>query len=189
VIEANAKNVELLARRSEKDNWDFRAWLKIGCDLSEKQIDRLVADATTKVWASFDCTTCANCCKKLGTNVSAEEIRQMAGALGISQQEFGQRYIDGEIGPEDFDNGSPPDQWLMRGDPCPMLKDNKCTVYDARPRECRKYPYLYKAEFTRRTMGMIERTFTCPIVYQVMEELKARLPQWREMPAINWDGL
>ena len=26
-----------------------------------------------------------------------------------------------------------------------------------------------------RTIGMIERTFTCPIVYQVMEELKKSL--------------
>jgi hypothetical protein len=26
-----------------------------------------------------------------------------------------------------------------------------------------------------RTMGMIERTFTCPIVYEVMEELKNSL--------------
>jgi len=39
----------------------------------------------------------------------------------------------------------------------------------------RGYPYLHEPEFTSRTWGMIERTFTCPIVFQVMEELKRKL--------------
>jgi hypothetical protein len=34
---------------------------------------------------------------------------------------------------------------------------------------------LYEPEFVFRTMGMIGRTFTCPIVYEVMEELKKSL--------------
>ncbi|HXE56344.1 MAG TPA: hypothetical protein VN541_25175 [Tepidisphaeraceae bacterium] len=40
------------------------------------------------------------------------------------------------------------------------------------PANCRGYPYLYEPDFTFRLMGMIERTFTCPIVFEVMEELK-----------------
>lgn len=34
---------------------------------------------------------------------------------------------------------------------------------------------MYEPEFVFRTMGMIERTSTCPIVYEVMEELKESL--------------
>lgn len=34
---------------------------------------------------------------------------------------------------------------------------------------------MYEPRFSYRTMGMIERTFTCPIVYNVMEELKEEL--------------
>lgn len=33
-------------------------------------------------------------------------------------------------------------------------------------------PYLYEPEFAFRTIAMIERNSKCPIVYEVMEELK-----------------
>jgi hypothetical protein len=38
-------------------------------------------------------------------------------------------------------------------------------VYEDRPTDCSGYPYLYEPEFMFRTMEMIGRTFTCPIVY------------------------
>lgn len=185
-MNVNAGNVKHLAESVERENWQFRAWLKGLCDLPEQQIDRMVAEATDKIWASFDCTTCANCCKELDKNVTADQIQQMAEALDISQQEFHRRYIKCKAEPGDIDEEELGDQWVMPGKPCPMLKDNKCSVYDARPRQCREYPYLYQAEFSRRTMGMIERTLTCPIVYQVMEQLKSLLPQWRHAPRPDW---
>ncbi|HEY2172027.1 MAG TPA: hypothetical protein VGJ30_20560 [Candidatus Angelobacter sp.] len=62
--------------------------------------------------------------------------------------------------------------WTTCTTPCPFLKDNLCSVYEDRPADCSGYPYLYKPDFVSRTLGMIGRTFTCPIVYEVMEELK-----------------
>ena len=60
----------------------------------------------------------------------------------------------------------------MQLEPCPFLKDNRCTVYEDRPADCRGYPYLDEPDFVFRTIAMLERTFTCPIVYEVLEELK-----------------
>jgi len=65
--------------------------------------------------------------------------------------------------------------WRTRATPCPFLKENLCSVYEDRPADCSGYPYLYQPEFASRTMGMVERTFTCPIVYEVMEHLKKSL--------------
>jgi len=59
--------------------------------------------------------------------------------------------------------------------PCPLLKGNLCSIYEDRPGDCSDYPHLFKPGFVSRTMMTIERTFTCPIVYQVMEELKTSL--------------
>ena len=72
--------------------------------------------------------------------------------------------------------------WQTRTKPCPFLKENRCSVYEDRPADCSGYPYLYEPDFVFRTMGMIERTFTCPIVYQVTEELTSGIgdgSHWR----------
>jgi hypothetical protein len=50
-------------------------------------------------------------------------------------------------------------------------------VYEDRPADCNDYPHLFKPDFVSRTLMMVERTFTCPIVYEAMEELKKSLLQ------------
>jgi hypothetical protein len=71
--------------------------------------------------------------------------------------------------PAESTEGSP---WMMRERPCPFLKDNRCTVYEHRPANCRDYPYLDKPDFTLRTLAMLGRVSECPAVFEVWEELK-----------------
>jgi Putative zinc- or iron-chelating domain len=80
--------------------------------------------------------------------------------LGIGRRQFIETYS--QRAEPDSEN-----PWQTRMSPCPFLKDNRCSVYEDRPAECSGYPYLYQPAFVFRTIGMIERTFTCPIVYQV----------------------
>jgi len=177
-MKVNAKNVSTSAKQKEDENYDLRQYLKEQDELSEEEVDRLVSDITRRVRASFDCTTCANCCKQLGRSVTEQEVQCLATALALSGEEFRSRYLAGKIGPDEDDEGNDEGgiRWRMRGKPCPFLKDNRCTVYEVRPGQCRKYPYLHEPNFSFRTLGMIERTFSCPIVYLVLEELKEELP-------------
>jgi uncharacterized protein len=177
-MDVNAKNVEALATRKQAENYDLRRYLKEQDELSAEELDQLAADVTRRVWATFDCTTCANCCKELGRSVTDKEAQRLAAGLGLSAEDFRRRYLEGRVGPaeEDSEDGGDEARWRLRGKPCPFLKDNRCTVYEARPEQCRKYPYLCEPNFSSRTLGMIERTFTCPVVYRVLEELKAELP-------------
>lgn len=96
----------------------------------------------------------------------------MAQGLGIQRQEFIQTYLE----QSDIDSDNPRQ---TRSTLCPLLKDNPCSIYEDSPAECSGYPYLYKPDFVPRTLAMAERTFICPIVYEVMEELKKSigLPQ------------
>jgi len=177
-MKANAKNVRTLAQRKEDQNYDLRRYFKEQGELSEKEVDQLVSETTRHVWASFDCARCANCCKELTRTVTDEEAGRLAARLALTPEEFRRRYLQGQADPEEAGNDEEQDdvRWRMRGKPCPFLKDNRCTVYEDRPEQCRKYPYLYEPRFSFRTLAMIERTFTCPVVYQVFEELKAELP-------------
>lgn len=153
-----------LAERKEEENWKFRQFVKFECKLDEKEIDRQVWETTKRVWADIDCTACANCCREVRPTFSDKEVSRLAERLGMTQEEFGCAYLERR---KEGDN-----PWQTRTSPCPFLKDNRCSVYEDRPADCKGYPYLYEPEFSSRTMGMINRTFTCPIVYEVLEELK-----------------
>ncbi len=61
--------------------------------------------------------------------------------------------------------------------PCPLLDGNLCRVYDARPKACREYPHLH-SDFRGHSITRIKDTFVCPIVFNVVEGMKARL-QWQ----------
>ena len=101
--------------------------------------------------------------------LSEEEVDRLARRLAMPRERFIETYLQRS---EELDCETP---WTTRTTPCPFLKDNLCSVYEDRPAHCSGYPYLYKPDFVFRTLGMIERTFTCPIVYEVLEELKRSL--------------
>jgi Fe-S-cluster containining protein len=157
--------IRQMAEEKEDENWRFRQFLKARCNLPEAEIDRRVFAITKRVWAGIDCATCANCCREVHPSFTEEDVTRIARRLEISREEFIARYLE----VSDSASDSP---WQTRTVPCPFLADNKCTIYDDRLSDCRGYPYLDKAEFISRTMSMIERTFTCPIVYEVLEQLK-----------------
>ena len=160
--------IRQLAARKEDQNFRFRRFVKIECSLSPDEIDQRVFKTTRRVWAGIDCTTCANCCREMKPGFREEEVDRVARRLGMERQQFIETYLE----PSEEDSGK---LWRTRVTPCPFLRDNLCSIYEDRPAECSGYPYLYEPDFVFRTLGMIERTFTCPIVYEVMEELKKSL--------------
>jgi Fe-S-cluster containining protein len=160
--------IRKLAQGKENENWKFRQWVKGECDLQSEEIDSLVFETTRRVWAGIDCTSCANCCREVKPSFSEKEVSRLARRLGMERPKFIERYLEGT------ETGSK-NPWQTRTTPCPFLKDNRCSVYEDRPGECSGYPYLYEPGFVSRTIAMIERTSTCPIVYQVMEDLKKAL--------------
>jgi uncharacterized protein len=157
-----------LAQEKADENWRFRQFLKAQCDLEPDEIDRRVFETTRRVWAGIDCTSCANCCRQVKPSFSEDEVNRLARRLGMKRGQFIERYLERtEAGSEN--------PWRTRTTPCPFLKDKRCSVYEDRPADCSGYPYLYEPDFVFRTMAMIERTPTCPIVYEVMEDLKKSL--------------
>jgi uncharacterized protein len=156
--------IRALAEQKEDENWGICQFVKVGCKVNEEEMDRQVWEATKRVWAEIDCTACANCCREVRPRFGEEEVSRLAARLGTAPLQF----IDTYLGP----NGDDDNPWQTRTSPCPFLNYNHCCVYEDRPADCKGYPYLYEPEFSSHTMGMISRTFACPIVYEVIEELK-----------------
>jgi Fe-S-cluster containining protein len=165
---ADLVQIRKLGEEKEEENFRFRQFLKTRCNLEPDEIDARVFDLTRRVWAGIDCTSCANCCREVKPTFSEEEVGRVARRIGMERQQFIDTYL--ERADADSEN-----TWQTRTTPCSFLKENLCSVYEDRPADCNGYPYLYRPDFVFRTMGMIERTLTCPIVYEVLEELKQSL--------------
>jgi uncharacterized protein len=85
----------------------------------------------------FECTQCGDCCTGAPGYVwvNRAEIEALAAEVGLEVTEFQNRYVR-SIGVRkslvEFDNG---DCVFFDG------KTRKCTVYGARPRQCKTWPF------------------------------------------------
>ncbi|MCB1149115.1 MAG: YkgJ family cysteine cluster protein [Chlamydiia bacterium] len=93
-----------------------------------------------KIWYEeglhFECTGCGKCCTGAPgyTWVSESEIRALAENLKISVEEFGRKYLRKKG-----------NRYALLEKPvsydCIFLQEGKCAVYEARPLQCRTYPW------------------------------------------------
>lgn len=164
-LETDLTRIQRLAEERERANWAFRSFLKAS-DLSAARIDRAVREAFRSAAAQIDCTRCANCCKVVGPVLGPVDVKRLAAAQGIPVRKFRARYL----GPADGERGE-----KFCAKPCPLLEDNRCTVYEHRPRDCRSFPHLHKKDFVFRLAQAVSNCSLCPIVFHVYEELKAEL--------------
>ena len=84
----------------------------------------------------FTCQGTGRCCKS-GTLdgyvlLTLEDRRQIAKHLGLSTQQFTKRYVAKTENEFHFKQLNPH---------CPFLKHNQCSIYKARPLQCRTWPF------------------------------------------------
>ena len=164
-LETDINRIRGLAEIRADENWQFRAFLK-GCDLSDKKLDNIVHGHYRSLAEKIDCCICGNCCREAVPVLSRTDVRRLASHLAITQKAFIDEYLSREKDPEKF---------AFRSIPCPFLEDNRCKVYDARPNACRSYPHLHKKDFVFRLINVVNNCSICPIVFHLMETLKAEL--------------
>ncbi len=92
---------------------------------------------------NFSCTGCGKCCKVDGDVwLAPEEVPPIAKHLGLDLSEFRSNYVKAEITPSD---GNEEESWMcLKRDEgaCVFLgEDNRCSIYDHRPIQCRTYPF------------------------------------------------
>jgi Fe-S-cluster containining protein len=160
--------VERLAEEREDENWDFRNWIKREFGFDDERLMAVVRDLADQITADIDCTQCANCCRVTSTTLEDADIERLATALDMSVSDLQATYLEFVE-----DRGG---YWCLPV-PCPLLEGNLCRVYEARPESCREYPHLHN-DFRAASISRINNTFICPIVFNVVEEMKAAL-RWQ----------
>jgi len=161
-IEIDIDRIRNLSEEKEEENWAFRSFLK-SCEIPPSKIDLVVQKLNTTISSQIDCQTCGNCCKEILPVLKENDAISMARQLKLSINEFKNQYL---VKTEDSDG------YTFNTNPCPFLKDNRCTVHGFRPEDCRSYPHLHKKNFVARTISVIKNCSVCPIVFNVYENLK-----------------
>ena len=164
-LETDLDKIKELSKEKEDENWKFRSFLK-ECDISIEKIDSITHKLFKKVSSEIDCKTCANCCKEVQPVLDQEDIEKLSKGLGIPITHFKEKYLMKDKEPKKF---------IFNKKPCPFLKDNLCSHYTYRPKDCVSYPHLHKNGFILRLMGVIGNCSICPIVYNVYEYLKEEI--------------
>jgi len=157
--------IQRYSRHNEAEDYSFREFLKVRLNLSNKELDKIAQETTEEVWKQIDCLACGNCCRTLQIVVDDNDIQRLARRLTMTPQQFSRQYV--RIAPDRTKH--------FIATPCSFLgADNRCSVYEDRPQACRDFPYLHAADFRSRSLMMIANTSTCPIVFNVWQQLKAR---------------
>jgi len=166
-METDINKIKKISKQKdkEKENWKFRSFLK-SCDIADEKIDSIVHKLYRDIVSEIDCQKCANCCIEMVPTLDNEDIDKFSKGSGIPVAEFKSRYLVKNKGSNDY---------TFNKMPCPFLKNNSCSCYTCRPKDCVAYPHLHKNEFTSRLINVIVNCSICPIVFNVFEGLKQEI--------------
>lgn len=132
-----------------------------------KRLDLLMQELHDEEFAKTDCLACANCCKTTSPIFTEKDISRISKYLKMKERNFVDQYLQRDE--DDF--------MVLKEAPCTFLdSDNTCFIYDVRPKACSEYPHTNRRKFIQLTNLTLKNTEVCPAVYNIVEELKRKLP-------------
>ncbi len=134
--------------------------------LNDKKLHVISEGLHDRVFEKVNCLDCANCCKSIPPIINETDTRRMAKHLGMKVTTFKDKFVKVD---EDMD-------MVMNQSPCPFLQeDNKCLIYEYRPKACREYPHTEDFEFAKNLKLHAVNAHYCPAVFHILEDLKTKL--------------
>jgi Fe-S-cluster containining protein len=130
---------------------------------SNKKLDDQIHTQHEQMFEKVDCLDCANCCKTTSPIFRNIDIERIAQHLKIRPAELTQKYLHID---EDGD-------WVLNQSPCTFLgEDNKCSIYEVRPKACREYPHTDRKNMSQILELTYRNTLVCPVVAKIVENIK-----------------
>lgn len=127
-----------------------------------KDLDDTFHQLHYEVFRNIDCLQCANCCKTTSPIFQLSDIERLSKSLKMKPAEFIEEYLHLD---EDED-------YVLNNAPCPFLgHDNKCLVYENRPKACREYPHTDRKRMYQIMDITLKNSLVCPAVSRIVEHL------------------
>ena len=133
-----------------------------------KKLDELTATVEKDLWKEIDCLACANCCKTMTPTYTAKDIKRISAHLGMTAQQFKDKWLRKERGTGD---------WLNKTNPCQFLdlKTNMCSIYEVRPADCAGFPHLPKKKMVDYMHVHKQNVEYCPATFRMVEKIMEKL--------------
>ncbi len=161
-METDLEKIALFSATKQAENDRFRIFVQ---ESDSEAVDRLVSRLNRSVTPRINCTDCGNCCKSLMILISDEDADHLSAHLQQPRAAFDAQYL------EKGSNGT----MIVNRIPCHFLAANQCTVYEHRFAGCREFPALHIPQFTKRLFTTFMHYERCPIIFNVVEELKTEM--------------
>jgi len=160
--------IKLLGEKKRDENLQFRRFMK-----SRDHSDRILRRTAEGIEDQIDCTQCANCCKTSTTEVTERDIDKLARHLHMPPAQFSADYTM----LQDDEGTVTRVLKFTEGAGCVFLDGKLCSVYDARPAICQRYPHVVRGtgSIASRMWSFVDRASICPIVYNTLEAFKDEL--------------
>lgn len=155
------EELEDLANAKREENFKFRSFLKNHAD--QEKLDEQFKQLHDKYFSIYDCSKCRNCCKQCYGLIPLTEVERDAKELGLTVEEFKEKYLQSEI-----EDGC----YKTKNYPCDFLENGECILKECRPEICKTYPHTNSKNRIGSLWGIIDNTAICPVVYEIIEELK-----------------
>jgi len=123
----------------------------------------LLDDLSTEAYNKFDCLECAACCKNFSPRFKAPDIKRISKYLGMKETDLMNAHLHRD---EDGD-------YVLNQKPCTFLNtDNTCSIYEVRPSDCHRFPYVDEDVFLKRKELTMKNASFCVIAQHVLDGLK-----------------
>jgi len=164
-MEKRLEELPKLAEEVKKENKKYFQKLR---KRTPKNLDYVMQELHEEEFAKTDCLDCGNCCKTSSPIFTQKDIERISKHFKMKVRDFTEEFLQRDE--DDF--------MVLKSAPCTFLdlNDNKCTIYDVRPKACAEYPHTNRKKFIQLADLTITNTEICPATYRILENLKKRLP-------------
>lgn len=160
-------NLRVFRRKVAENKSAFKRFLTKLEKNPPRGLDLHAVAADIEMWRGTDCLSCANCCKTMSPTYTRGDMVRIAAHIGMPVDAFQRKYLR-----KDREG-----DWVNRTQPCQFLnlEDNKCSIYEVRPRDCAGFPHHTKKRMVDYMHVFKQNIEFCPATYRVVEILRSRL--------------
>ena len=159
------KPIEYMKKSFKKNKKEYVKFLK-SIDkekLKIRGLNGLAVGLNKKAFKAIDCLSCANCCKTMTPTYTKTDVKRISKHLGMSVHQYHEKYLEKDKTGD----------YMNKLQPCQFLKkDNKCSIYAVRPKDCSGFPHTQSKDFKQFIPDThIQNIEYCPITMHVVENM------------------